>query len=96
MNIFHKAKVYQTKGVSCVAKESFLFVVEIAEALSRFKNRDWGITPKEDKKLNDESLEYKDRILSAYQTSKGKIWINAESEDGIDYTAIVIMFPDEY
>ena len=96
MNVFPKADVYMTKGVSCAAEMDYAFEMEIMQALTRFRNKDWGVTPEDDKLLNDKGLQYKDRILASYLTSEGKIWINAESEDGIDYTEIMIMFPDEY
>lgn len=96
MNAFPKADVYMTKGVSCAAAMNFGFNMEILQALARFRSKDWGITPEDDKLLNDKGLHYKDRILASYVTSEGKIWINAESEDGKDYTEIMIMFPDEY
>ena len=96
MNTFLKADVYMTKGVSCAVAMDLAFNMEVLQALTRFRNKDWGITPEEDKLLNDKGLRYKDRILASYLTSEGKIWINAESEDGKDYTEIMIMFPDEY
>ena len=96
MNAFPKADVYMTKGVSIAAEMDFGFNMEVLQALARFRNMDWGITPDDDKYLNDKALHYKDRVLASYKTSEGKIWINAESEDGNDYTEIMIMFPDEY
>lgn len=96
MNAFPKANVYMTNGINSAAEMDYGFQMEILQALTRFMNKDWGITPDDDKDLNDKSLQYKDRILASYQTSEGKIWINAESEDGKDYTEIMIMFPDEY
>ena len=95
-NALGKAKVYQTRGINDATIKSSEFLGEVQEALIRFINKDWGDTPEEDKVLNDESLKYKDRILASYETSKGKIWINAESEDGVDYSTILIMFPKEY
>ena len=96
MNAFPKANVYMTNGINSAVEMDYAFQMEIMLALTRFMNKDWGITPDDDKDLNDKSLQYKDRILASYLTSEGKIWINAESEDGIDYTEIMIMFPDEY
>lgn len=96
MNAFPKADVYMTKGVSCAAAMDYRFNMEVLQSLSRFRNKDWGVTPEDDKLMNDKGLQYKDRILASYVTSEGKIWINAESEDGKDYTEIMIMFPDEY
>ncbi len=91
MNVFSKADVYMTHGISCAAAMDYGFNMEVLQALARFRNKDWGITPDDDK-----DLKYKDRVLASYKTSEGKIWINAESEDGKDYTEIVVMFPDEY
>ena len=96
MNAFPKANVYMTNGVHHVAEMDYGFQMEIIQALARFLHKDWGITPDDDKDLNNKGLQYKDRILASYLTSEGKIWINAESEDGKDYTEIIIMFPDEY
>lgn len=96
MNAFPKANVYMTNGVNRAAEMNHKFHMETIRALARFLNKDWGITPDDDKDLNDKSLQYKDRVLASYQTSEGKIWINTESQDGKDYTEIMIMFPDEY
>lgn len=96
MQIFQDAKIYQTKGIANVILEAPTFINEILGAILKFMDKDWGETPEEDKDLNDAALEYKGRILASYKTSKGTIWINAESEDGEDYTQILVMFPDEY
>ena len=59
----------------------------------RYKNQDWGNLCEEDKKLNDEAIKTGNgRILAAYETSKGKIYIITES----DISATTILFSEEY
>lgn len=96
MKTFQNARVYQTRGICCAAEESFAFKTDLMQALIKFMRKDWGNTPQEDKELNNEALKYKDRIIAAYTTSEGRIWIIAESEDGKEYTVITILFPEEY
>jgi hypothetical protein len=45
-----------------------------------------------DKELNDLAVKTGERILEAYETSKGKIWIITEW----DRSATTILFPNEY
>lgn len=46
----------------------------------------------EDKASNEQALIEGSRIMGAYQTCKGKIWIITEA----DRTATTILFPSEY
>ena len=46
--------------------------------------------------VNDDALKYKDRVLAVYETTKGKIWIIAESDNAIEYNIITVLFPDDY
>ena len=68
------------------------FTLDVACAMSKFCNKDWGELPEEDKETNDFALEYGDRLLGAYETCKGKIWIITEA----DRSVTTILFPDEY
>lgn len=96
MNPFVKAKIYQTKGIACLAAELESFKVEIIISLARFFRQDWGEVCSEDSYINEEALKYKDFILAAYDTSEGKIWITAESDDKKDYNTITVLLPSEY
>lgn len=67
-------------------------------AEQKFAVKDWGNLDDEDKKTNEEALNYPDDLylLGAYDTSKGKIWIitNRISEKAGD-NATTVCFPDE-
>ena len=64
------------------------FFTEVINVFAKFTAGDWGITS---------ALITGDRILASYQTSKGKIWINADFVyNPSDPRPIVIMFPSEY
>lgn len=92
---FINASVYQTRGIAALSSEE-PFQSEIFEALRRFYDCDWGFICDEDKKVNNIAMKYNDFILAAYRTSQGEIWITAESQNGICYDTITILFPSEY
>lgn len=45
-----------TNGVHHAAEMDYGFHMEVIQALARFLHKDWGITPDDDKELNDKSL----------------------------------------
>lgn len=96
MNVFVEANVYQTRNIARTAENNILFSIQILKALEKFYNRDWGTIHKDDCKVNEEALQYKELILGAYHTCEGKIWITAESSNQKVYDIITILFPDEY
>ncbi len=81
-------EVYATPGVLTQISK-----LEIASALARHENCDWGEVCKEDWELNDEALELGYRILSVYTSSNGvKFWIITEADRS--YTTVLL--PEEY
>ena len=74
------------------AMELPLFAFEVGVAMERYCNKDWGIMCEEDKAMNDQALLDGNRIMGAYQTCKGKIWIITEA----DRSVTTVLFPDEY
>jgi hypothetical protein len=61
--------------------------------LDRHVLGDWGIVGQEDWQLNDQALKDGERVLSAYQTLRGKkIWVITEA----DRSATTLLLPDEY
>lgn len=60
---------------------------------AHYANGNWGDLCDEDKKLNDEAIEYGDRILAAYSDVNGtKFWIITESDRS--YTTVLL--PEDY
>ena len=63
-----------------------------APYLARHLAGDWGDLCEEDKAENELSLKEGFRLLSAYETEIGKIWIITEA----DRSVTTILFPSEY
>lgn len=95
---FNMGQIVVTKSINNYMVADIVFTREIADALKRYANKDWGNLDSEDKKFNDNALNYPEDLylLGAYDTSKGKIWIitNRISEKaGVNTTTVC--FPDE-
>lgn len=69
------------------------FAKEIRQAYARYLDCDWGEMSAEDKRMNDIAVANgNDRILAAYFTSEGKIYIITEW----DRSVTTILFANEY
>ena len=54
---------------------------EVIECLARHFRRDWGELDEFERKVNDDALEYGDRLLSRYRTRSGTwFWIMTEPD----------------
>lgn len=82
---FRLGRVYITPGIQSLS-------INYSAYLARHSMRDWGDLCDEDKAANNLALSNGSRILSAYETPKGKIWIITEA----DWSATTILLPDEY
>jgi hypothetical protein len=60
--------------------------------ITRHASGDWGCMCRDDKALNDDAVLEGDRIHSAYEVGKGKIWIITEC----DRSVTTLLLPDEY
>lgn len=66
---------------------------DVNEAFLRYITGDWGDLGEEDKRLNDDAVQYGGRILGAYRDRNGtKFWIITEA----DRSTTTILLPDEY
>lgn len=66
---------------------------EMLEAYERHLNCDWGELCPEDQKRNDEALQCKERIFSAYcAVNQQRFWIITEA----DRSATTILLPEDY
>ncbi|MBD9304204.1 MAG: hypothetical protein EGS63_05370 [Lachnospira sp.] len=95
---FNMGQIVVTKSINNYMVADIVFTREIADTLKRYANKDWGNLDSEDKKFNDNALNYPEDLylLGAYNTSKGKVWIitNRISETPGD-NATTVCFPDE-
>ena len=66
---------------------------DIAEALSRHAQGDWGDVCEEDRQENEFSLAHGERLLSSYRDRKGvKFWIITEA----DRNTTTVLLPHDY
>lgn len=74
---FNMGQIVVTKSINNYMVADIVFTREIADTLKRYANKDWGNLDSEDKKFNDNALNYPEDLylLGAYNTSKGKVWI---------------------
>ena len=97
-DFFNMGHIVVTKSINNYMVADIVFTREIADALKRYANKDWGDLDSEDKEFNDNALNYPEDLylLGAYNTSKGKVWIitNIISETPGD-NATTVFFPDE-
>lgn len=84
--------IVATRGVADEMENNPAFAGEVDAAFSRYQRKDWGDLCQADKELNDQAVDGDDRILAAYKTSIGTIWIITEW----DRSATTFLFPSEY
>ncbi len=90
-------QILATRGVADDMEEDPRFRAELAQAFAKYQGGDWGVVCREDWQQNDESLISGDRILAAYETSHGRIWIITEAEDDNGRrSATTFLYPSEY
>lgn len=87
-SMFPLGQLVCTPGIMAMMEDG-LYVMSL---LKRHMQCDWGDLCKEDKETNDAAVGVGMRILSAYETSHGKVWIITEA----DRSATTILLPDEY
>lgn len=89
---FDLGQLVSTRRVADMAQENPDFQRELENILQRYTSYDWGDIDEEDSNLNDEAIDTGDRILAAYDTSLGKIFVITEA----DRSATTILFANEY
>ncbi len=89
---FPLGRIVMTKGVSDIFYSDDDFGKFVEMSLDSYANRNWGITCKEDRKMNEKALENNGRIFAAYKHGKRVIWVITEW----DRSVTTILFPEEY
>ncbi|MEL6614207.1 MAG: hypothetical protein AAFQ43_00640 [Bacteroidota bacterium] len=81
--------VVATPGALEVVRDHGLDVVGL---LNRHRAGDWGTVSDPDARANDLALQNGTRVLSAYDTPGGRLWIITEA----DRSATTVLLPSEY
>ena len=86
--LFKHGQIVATPGALSLEERG----VNLLTYLHRHLSGDWGDLDEEDKAENDFSIEHSFRILSAYNTPEGRLWIITEA----DRSATTFLLPEEY
>ena len=81
--------VVATPGALDVIRDHGLDVISL---LHRHRAGDWGAVSDHDAQANDHAVEHGGRVLSAYETTGGRLWIITEA----DRSATTVLLPSEY
>jgi uncharacterized protein YycO len=93
MSGFKIGNLVMTHAVNNMVLGSEQFAKDVTSAFGRYIRADWGDMCRDDKKSNDSAVKSGlDRILAAYKTSEGKIYIITEA----DRSYTILLFADEY
>mgnify|MGYP006268163923 CR=1 FL=1 len=85
---FDLGRVLMTRGVSALVATG----LNIIPLIRRHATGDWGQVPKDDRKRNEHAIEDGERIMSAYETDHGPIWVITER----DRSRTTALLPREY
>ena len=86
--LFPPGNVVATPGALSLEEHG----IDLLTYLKRHLNGDWGDLCPEDKAENDFSIQQGYRLLSAYQTPHGRLWIITEA----DRSATTFLLHEEY
>ena len=86
--LFNPGTIVATLGALELAQQG----IDLPAYLQRHLKGDWGELCPEDKAENNLSLRCGYRLLSAYETPLGKLWVITEA----DRSATTFLLPEEY
>ena len=86
--LFPPGQIVATPGALELAEQG----IDLLAYLNRHLSGDWGDLCQEDKAENNFSLANGFRLLSAYDTPAGSLWIITEA----DRSVTTFLLPDEY
>jgi hypothetical protein len=88
---FPAGRILATPGALAAAGELALHAL-----LERHSEGDWGDLEPGDRRANEDALRTGTRLLSAYDTPAGRIWITTEAAGDDSRGATTILTPEEY
>ena len=89
---FMLGHVIWTQAINSTIASTENFAKEVCNIMKRYCNKDWGDIPEEDKKANNHAITCNERVLAAYETSEGKIYVITEW----DRSRTTILYSEEY
>lgn len=89
---FNTGQLYKTDGIDYAISEDKNYVKELIDCFEKYLTGNWGDLEEDDKIANEQALLNNERLLGAYLTSRGKIFIITEW----DRSCTTILFAEEY
>ena len=89
---FKTGNFYMTIGIDNAIKQDNNYFKELVKCFEKYLTCDWGDLTEEDIIANERALINGNRILGAYDTSQGKVYIITEW----DRSTTTILFANEY
>jgi hypothetical protein len=86
--LFQPGQIVATPGALELSDQG----VQLMSYIGRHLRGDWGDLGDEDKQENNLSVSHGYRILSAYNTMAGRLWIITEA----DRSTTTLLLPEEY
>ena len=90
--MFKTGNFYMTIGIDNAIKQDNNYFKELVKCFEKYLTCDWGDLTEEDIIANERALINGNRILGAYDTSQGKVYIITEW----DRSTTTILFANEY
>ncbi len=87
-----KGRLVLTSGIAYEVQKNSNFQREINQFIDQFNLHNWGDLDPSDKELNIRALKTKERIVAAYNSSKGKVYIITD----YGHAATTVLFAHEY
>jgi len=90
-----RMEFYMTAGIGSDMDADNRFACEIGDLIHRYVSSDWGILCEDDKALNRRALSEGGRVLAAYDTSRGKVYIITDDTQAMP-TITTVLYAHEY
>lgn len=88
-------RYYVTAGINAAIERDAHFAKEVFLATNQYAAHDWGDLCESDKALNEQALQHGGRILAAYNTSLGRVYIITDDTTA-EKLVTTVLFADEY
>ena len=90
-----RLEFFMTSGVAADMDRDISFASEIADLINRYMNGDWGDLCEDDKELNRIAIKGGGRVLAAYQTTGGKVYIITDDTKA-EPLVTTVLYASEY
>ena len=90
-----RMEFYMTAGIGNDMDADNRFACEIGDVIHRYVTQDWGDLCEQDMEFNRRALKEGGRILAAYQTSRGKVYVITDDTLAMP-TVTTVLYAHEY